>query len=47
MISSLIPPVDALLAVPAWAEVFGAQHKQFEYLLRSGYEQMAQIGVMN
>jgi len=47
MISSLIPPIDDLISVPAWSDVFGAQQKQFEYLLRSGYEQMAQLGVMS
>ena len=49
LISHFLPTVQQLLAVDRWRDHFkeDGHFKQFEYILRSGFEQMTQIGVVS
>lgn len=48
LVSHFLPGVDELLGVDVWKHHFQeeAHFNQFEYILRSGYEQMTTLGVV-
>ena len=48
LVSHFLPSVEELLGAQVWQQHFPeeAQFKQFEYILRSGYEQMSRLGVV-
>lgn len=49
LVSHFLPTVDQLLGLETWGEVFveEGRRKQFEYILRSGYEQMSTLGLVS
>ena len=49
LVSHFLPSVDQLLGLEAWGQHFSeeGQVKQFEYILRSGYEQMSTLGLVS
>ena len=47
-VTHILPKVDDILSLDSWSQHFtdDTRLKQFEYVLRSGYEQMESLGVM-